>query len=83
MLKFDNMKPNKICLSLAFAVLLLIVCVAQLKAQSSPVLFCDDPDVDQCPIDTPVVLFAIAILFLAVKKIKEAGSTQNTPVKEV
>lgn len=58
--------------------LLLLINTSQLKAQGVP---CGDPDVD-CPIDTPVILFAAAIIFLAVKKITEAGHTKKLPVKE-
>lgn len=75
---FDHMKLKKTGIYLSATILLLLINVAQIKAQGVP---CGDPDID-CPIDTPVILLAIAILFLAVKKITEAGRTKNIPIKE-
>ncbi len=74
------MKLKKIGIFLSTSILVLLMNVLQLKAQG-PGTPCGDPDVD-CPIDTPVILFAAAILFLAVKKITEANRINKMPVKE-
>ena len=75
------MKLKKICTFLSVTVLLLLITAVQSKADG-PGTPCGDPDVD-CPIDTPVILFALAILFLAAKKIVQANRTKILPVKEV
>lgn len=73
------MKLKKIYIFLSATILLLLMNMVQLKAQGTP---CGDPDVD-CPIDTPVILLAIIMLLLSVKKIADAKRTTKQPVKEV
>ncbi len=65
------MKLKKACLFLTITVLLLLINSLQLKAQGLP---CGDPDVD-CPIDAPVILLALVVLFLSLKKIAEVKRT--------
>lgn len=59
------MKLKKIYALLATVITLLLMNVAQLKAQGLP---CGDPDLD-CPIDGAVIFLVAAILFLSIKKI--------------
>lgn len=58
---------------------MLCLSVTQLKAQGTP---CGDPDLD-CPIDTPVIFLAAAMLFLAVKKMIAANNPQKEMIKKI
>ncbi len=55
-------------------IFLLLINTASVKAQGLP---CGDPDVD-CPIDAPVIIFAMLMLFLSVKKLRSAAGKAVT-----
>ncbi len=63
-----------LCLPVIF---LLLINAAPLKAQGLP---CGDPDVD-CPIDGPIIVFAIVMLFLSVKKLTAVYKTNDRKLK--
>lgn len=65
------MKLKQTCIFLAATILVLLMNTAQSHAQGLP---CEggDPDVD-CPIDTPVILLVLAVLFLSVKKMLDTN----------
>jgi hypothetical protein len=64
-----TMKLKKLYIFFSAVIFVLLINVLQLKAQDTPPIICGDPDIEDCPIDAPVILLGAAVLFLAVKKI--------------